>query len=89
MLVMKYLTSSGLTLTVGVVVDGESASLVYAEEIQSPSIGMAIDGLDFELTEPVFVAAAGKAGVLVCRMPFPSEPVNFWGIKTDGRYRDT
>jgi len=70
------------------VVTGDPTSPVYAGEIQMPALGMAIDILASESETPVSVAATGQAGELVCRMPFPSQPVMFWGDNGNTRYKD-
>lgn len=58
-------------------------------EIQRASLGMAIDVLDSESDKPISVAKSGQPGKLVCRIPFPSQPVMFWGEKGEKRYEDS
>jgi len=55
---------------------------VYAGEIQSPGLGMAVDVFD-DIGEPL---AAG-AGELVCTSPFPSMPLGFWNDPDGKQYR--
>jgi acetoacetyl-CoA synthetase len=70
------------------VVNGDPTSSEYAGEIQRPALGMAIDVLDSESDEPISIGKSGKPGELTCRMPFPSQPVKFWGPGGDKRYED-
>lgn len=50
---------------------------------------MAIDIVDSESPQPVSVMKTGLSGELVCRMPFPSQPVKFWGVDGAKRYEDS
>ena len=55
---------------------GENSTLpVFRGEIQSASLGCAIECWDSELEVPV---APDVPGELVCTKPFPSMPVRFW-----------
>lgn len=50
---------------------------------------MAVDILDSTRPEPVSIKGSGNPGELVCRQPFPSEPVLFWGEGGMERYKST
>lgn len=71
------------------VVTGEPTSPLYSGEIQVPALGMAIDVLDKDEEHPVSVARSGQAGELVCRQPFPSQPIQFWGPDGMERYKNS
>jgi acetoacetyl-CoA synthetase len=47
---------------------------------------MATDIADTDSCNPISVKASGRAGELICTMPFPSQPT-FWGEDNLGRYR--
>ena len=67
---------SGGTDLCGCFVGGDPTRAVYAGEIQSPALGMAMAVFDSDghaIREP------GVKGELVCTHPFPSVPVGFWG----------
>jgi acetoacetyl-CoA synthetase len=55
---------------------------VYAGEIQSRGLGMAVQAWD-DNREPV----TGQKGELVCVAPFPSQPVGFWNDPDRSKYR--
>jgi len=70
---------SGGTDLCGCFVGGDPTRPVTRGEIQGPMLGMDVDVVD----------AAGAslreaAGELVCRGPFPSVPLGFWGDGADG-----
>ena len=63
-------------------VAGDPTSRVYAGEIQRPCLGMDTDVVDdqtFSLKQ-----SFDTAGELVCRQPFPSVPLGFWGDGSSG-----
>ncbi len=63
-------------------VGGDPTSSVYAGEIQRACLGMATDVLDdsgISLEKNFDIA-----GELVCRQPFPSVPLGFWGDGVEG-----
>jgi acetoacetyl-CoA synthetase len=73
---------SGGTDIVGCFVGGDPTGPVWRGEIQGPVLGMAVDVVD----------ANGRSirrqkGELVCRAPFPSMPLEFWGDPDGERYR--
>ena len=65
---------------------GDPTGPVYAGEIQRPVLGMAVDAAADDGSS--LRDSPGVPGELVCRQPFPSMPLGFWG-DTDGdeRYR--
>ena len=73
---------SGGTDLCGCLVAGDPTLPVVAGEIQRKCFGMAIDIFDDE-GRPL---ASGK-GELVCTLPFPSMPLEFWADDGDERYR--
>ena len=72
---------SGGTDLCGCFVSGNPLLPVYEGEIQSPSLGNAVDVFDDE-GKPL---ARGK-GELVCTAPFPSMPVMFWNDPGGEKY---
>ena len=73
---------SGGTDIIACFVGGNPAAPVWRGEIQAPALGMAIDVFD-----DVGQSLSGEKGELVCKQPFPSMPLHFWGDKTGARYR--
>ena len=63
-------------------VAGDPTSIVYAGEIQRPCLGMDTDVVDDETLS--LKQSFDTAGELVCRQPFPSVPLGFWGDDTSG-----
>jgi len=63
-------------------VGGDPTSAVYAGEIQRAILGMASDVAD-EFGNSLH-GKVDIAGELVCRQPFPSVPLGFWGDGTNG-----
>lgn len=57
---------------------------VYAGEIQVRGLGMAVEAWDFEGKD---VTQSGEPGDLVCVKPFPCQPVMFYGIDGEEKYR--
>ncbi|KAK8002607.1 hypothetical protein PG989_002326 [Apiospora arundinis] len=58
---------------------------VYVGEIQCAGLGMAIAVADSVTGEPT----PGEDGELVCRQPFPCQPLTFWGAQGDAKYRSS
>jgi acetoacetyl-CoA synthetase len=75
---------SGGTDLCGCLVAGDPTVPVVAGEIQRPCLGMAIDVFDDDGRS---VTDADVKGELVCTMPFPSMPLEFWNDDDDARYR--
>jgi len=73
---------SGGTDLCGCLVIGDPTRPVYAGEIQTKALGVAVDVFD-EQGNPVPV---GEKGELVCTRPFPSTPVGFWNDDDGSRY---
>lgn len=57
---------------------------VYEGEIQGPGLAMAIAAYDYTGAD---VSASGEPGDLVCTQPFICQPVAFWGLDGDAKYR--
>ncbi len=72
---------SGGTDLCGCFVSGNPLLPVYEGEIQSPSLGNAMDVFD-DAGRPM---PRGK-GEMVCKAPFPSMPVMFWNDPTGEKY---
>ncbi|MGI9596594.1 MAG: acetoacetate--CoA ligase [Acidimicrobiales bacterium] len=74
---------SGGTDLCGCLVLGDPTKPVNAGEIQGKALGLDIDVFD-DRGRP---APIGSKGDLVCRNPFPSMPLEFWGDDDGSRYR--
>jgi len=74
---------SGGTDLCGCLVAGDPTSPVYRGEIQRPALGLDIDVVDEDGTSQ----PPGEKGELICRTPFPSMPLGFWGDEDGSRYR--
>ncbi len=68
---------SGGTDLAACFVAGDPTSSVYAGEIQRPCLGMDTDVVNDETKS--LKQSFDTAGELVCRQPFPSVPLGFWG----------
>jgi acetoacetyl-CoA synthetase len=68
---------AGGTDLCGCLVGGDPTGPVYAGEIQRPALGMAVDVAADDGSS--LRDAPGVPGELVCREPFPSMPLGFWG----------
>lgn len=73
---------SGGTDLCGCFVGGDPTRPVRAGEIQGPMLGMATDVADVDGSS--MRDRPGTAGELVCRAPFPSVPLGFWGDGAPG-----
>ena len=73
---------SGGTDIVGCFVGGNPIGPVWRGEIQTRSLGMAVDVFD-----EAGQAVREEKGELVCTRPFPSMPVAFWNDPDGTRYR--
>lgn len=65
----------------------DPAGPVYPGEIQLPMLGQDVDIADAITGESV--GGSGKQGEFVCRKPFPSMPVFFWGDVDGSKYQET
>lgn len=74
---------SGGTDLCGCLVLGDPTKPVYAGEIQGKALGLDIEVFDDDGTP----SGVGVKGELVCRNPFPSMPLEFWGDDDGSRYR--
>ena len=74
---------SGGTDIAGCFVMGTVWNPVYSGEIQVPVLGMATDVYD-DNGSPITLAK----GELVCRRPFPSMPISFWGDDSNEKYHN-
>jgi len=74
---------SGGTDLCGCLVAGDPTSPVWRGEIQRPALGLDIDVVDEDGTP----LPPGDKGELICRTPFPSMPLGFWGDDDGHRYR--
>ncbi|KAH7126502.1 acetoacetate-CoA ligase [Dactylonectria estremocensis] len=70
-------------------ITGVATMPLYAGEIQAPSLGMAVDLFEVDNEASVSIMEAGTPGELVCKQPFPSQPVGFWGDETGDKYRNS
>lgn len=77
-----YLASiAGGTDIVSCFVLGNPLTAVRRGEIPGPGLGM-----DVEIWDDDGTAVIGEKGELVCRQPFPSMPVGFWGDEDGKKY---
>jgi acetoacetyl-CoA synthetase len=84
--VLLYSTSHILYYTCLIIVVGSVPSWpLYAGEVQSKSLGMAVQV--YSQSGRNDLEDSGQPGELVCVMPFPSMPVALWGDKTGETYR--
>jgi acetoacetyl-CoA synthetase len=65
-------------------VAGDPTLPVYAGEIQTTGLGMAVDV--FDDTGRSLATKPGERGELVCTQSFPSMPLGFWGDDDGARY---
>jgi acetoacetyl-CoA synthetase len=72
---------SGGTDIMGAFADASAVLPVYRGELQSRSLGMAVEVFDDEGQ-----ARVGAKGELVCTRPFPSMPLGFWNDRGHERY---
>ncbi|TID20792.1 acetoacetate-CoA ligase [Venturia nashicola] len=64
----------------------DPAGPVYAGEMQMPALGQDVDVGDPETGESI--KHLGEAGELICRTPFPSMPIYFFGDDGGKKYRE-
>jgi acetoacetyl-CoA synthetase len=62
---------------------GQPFAAVHRGEMQCAGLGMAVDVVN----EQGDSLPPGEKGELVCRQPFPSMPLGFWGDTDQARYR--
>ena len=73
---------SGGTDLCGCFVGGDPTMPVHSGEIQGPMLGMDVDIIDE--SRQSLRASPDVSGELVCRSPFPSMPLGFWGDGAPG-----
>jgi acetoacetyl-CoA synthetase len=64
----------------------DPAGPVYAAEMQIPALGQDVDVGDPETGESI--KDSGYAGELICRSPFPSMPIYFYGDEGGKKYKE-
>ncbi|HEY5887427.1 MAG TPA: acetoacetate--CoA ligase [Acidimicrobiales bacterium] len=74
---------SGGTDLCGCLVAGDPSGAVHRGEIQRPALALDIDVVD----EAGTALPPGEKGELICRTPFPSMPLGFWGDDDGSRYQ--
>ncbi len=79
---VHLVSMSGGTDLISCFILGNPLLPVFAGELQSAGLGMAVEVWD-EQGQPVH----GQKGELVCTRPFPSAPVGFWNDSDNARYR--
>lgn len=70
-------------------ISGAASMPLYAGEIQAPCLGMAVDLYDIDDERGVSVQETGAPGELVCKQPWPSEPVLFWDDPSGEKYKNS
>ncbi|OAL49773.1 acetoacetyl-synthase [Pyrenochaeta sp. DS3sAY3a] len=83
----QLISMSGGTDIGGCFVGGTPLLPVYAGEIQTACLGMAVNVFDATRTEPLPVGT--EPGELVCTLPFPSQPLCFSGPQGSEKYRSS
>ncbi|CZR52475.1 related to Acetoacetyl-CoA synthetase [Phialocephala subalpina] len=58
---------------------------LHADEIQCKALGMAIDVFNSDGE----IIRSGEPGELVCKQPFPSQPITFWGEGGEEAYKNS
>lgn len=80
---MQLASISGGTDIISCFALGQPFASVRRGEMQCAGLGMAVDVVD----EKGDSLPPGEKGELVCRQPFPSMPLGFWGDTDQARYR--
>ncbi|KAG5655235.1 hypothetical protein KAF25_001988, partial [Fusarium avenaceum] len=83
----QLISMSGGTDIAGSFVCGTPLLPVYSGEIQCKALGMAVDVYDSGTDKSVSVEESGAPGELVCKRPFPSQPIAFLGEKGAQQYK--
>ncbi|KIV79426.1 acetoacetate-CoA ligase [Exophiala sideris] len=65
----------------------DPAGSLYPGEIQMPMLGQDVDIADSD--DGHSIKHTGEAGEFICRKPFPSMPVYFWGDQGGEKYRSS
>jgi acetoacetyl-CoA synthetase len=82
----QLMSMCGGTDIAGMFVGSTSILPVYSGEIQVKALGMAVDVCEAEAEAAISIEELGQSGELVCRQPFPSQPLAFYGAKGEERY---
>ncbi|KAH6955732.1 acetoacetyl-synthase [Ilyonectria sp. MPI-CAGE-AT-0026] len=69
-------------------VTGSPIIPLWSDEIQCKSLGMDVDVFEPLSDQQKSIANSGEAGELVCKKPFPSQPLTFWGKGGQEKYHD-
>ncbi|KIW30206.1 acetoacetate-CoA ligase [Cladophialophora immunda] len=69
-------------------VGGNALTPVRANEISDKALGMAVDIFDPTSVRGQSLEGTDESGELVCRAPFPSQPLTFWGPDGLEKYKD-
>ncbi|KAF5017650.1 hypothetical protein F66182_10400 [Fusarium sp. NRRL 66182] len=83
----QLISMSGGNDIAGSFVCGTPMLPVHAGEIQCKALGMAVDVYDSGKNESLSVEKSGVPGELVCKLPFPSQPLTFLGHDGAQRYK--
>ncbi len=81
---VHLVSMSGGTDICGCFLAGIPTLPVYRGQLQGPLLGMATDVFN----EAGLTAKVDEKGELVCTVPFPSKPLNFWGDSNYEKYRE-
>ncbi|KAM5350790.1 hypothetical protein ACJ41O_007295 [Fusarium nematophilum] len=85
----QLISMSGGTDIAGCFVGGTPILPVYPGEIQAKALGMAVDIFDSVEEDPSSIEATGASGELVCTLPFPSQPLKFYGLDGEKKYQSS
>jgi len=84
---VHLMSASGGTDCACAFVGGTPLLPLHADEIQCKFLGMDVDVFDCANADGVSCFEQGEAGELVCKSPFPSQPLTFFGKGGDETYR--
>ncbi|KAH6718659.1 acetoacetyl-synthase [Leptodontidium sp. MPI-SDFR-AT-0119] len=82
---VQLISGSGGTDCSCAFVCGNPLLSLHADEIQCKALGMAVDVFDSN-GESI---QSGEPGELVCKQPFPSQPITFWGEGGEEAYKNS
>ncbi|KAH7142126.1 acetoacetyl-synthase [Dactylonectria macrodidyma] len=85
----QLISMSGGTDIAGCFVGGTPILPVYSGEIQVKALGMAVDIFDSIQQGPSSIETTGASGELVCTLPFPSQPLKFYGQDGKKQYQSS
>ena len=78
---IQLISGSGGTDCACAFIGGTPLLPLYADCIQGKALGMAVDVYDCNSQVPRSIENSEEPGELVCKQPFPSQPLTFWGSK--------